>query len=358
MADHRTALLPRAAREEFDAVGALFTFHVDDLTKKLARAVLDKRKTQVAENRKLDVKKVSKTTFSELCDEFWKRRGRQVRFNGLQSMIGIWKAHFGDRPVKAIRQSDIEDFLNSRMDTHGITAATRNRHLAMLKSMFNKAVQWKHLDENPGVGIEMLRESPGRTRFLDKDEIRRLLETASDSLRPILILGLHTGMRRGEILGLRWEDVDLKIRMISVRVSKSGEGRMIPIDDTLAETLVDLSSRFQKGYVFPSPCLAGRPMTDFNQPFRRVARKAEIQNIRFHDLRHTFASHLVMNGVDIRTVQELLGHRHLTMTMRYANLSPDHQIRSAKVLDSAYRTDTKTAQQPKKGSAGRSKLLK
>jgi integrase len=232
--------------------------------------------------------------------------------------------------------------LNSRMENDGISAATRNRHLAMLKSMFQCAIKWELMRENPARGIPKLRETGARTRFLDLSEIQRLIKAASNRFRPLLIAAIHTGMRRGELFNLRWPDIDLSNRILYVRQSKSGKQRAIPIDQTFYDVLRALPSRFQKGYVFPSPSKQGFPMVELKHTFRRLAKSAGIENVRFHDLRHTFASHLVMNGVDIRTVQELLGHASLTMTMRYAHLAPVHRTRALQILDSALATDTKT----------------
>ncbi len=181
-----------------------------------------------------------------------------------------------------------------------------------------------------------------RTRFLDKEEIQLLLNTSSKGFRPILITALHTGMRKGAILNLKWSDVDFKNRIITVQDSKSGKKRMLPMDDTLCETLSVLPTRFQKGYVFPSPVGKGKPLYDCRKQFSSAVKMAEIENIRFHDLRYTFASHLIMAGVDVMTVKELLGHASITMTMRYSHLAPDHRLRAIKTLDSAYQTDTKT----------------
>ena len=187
-----------------------------------------------------------------------------------------------------------------------------------------------------------LREKGARLRFLDTNEIQLLLQASSEDFRPVLITALHTGMRRGEILNLKWDDVNLKNRIITVQESKSGKKRMIPVDDTLYQTLRPLRSRFHKGYVFPLPGKPEKQWIDFRRRFRSAIRKAGIKDFRFHDIRHTFASHLVMNGVDIKSVQELLGHASLTMTMKYAHLAPDHRLRAIKTLDSAYLSDTKT----------------
>jgi integrase len=228
------------------------------------------------------------------------------------------------------------------MDEDKVSAATRNRHLTMLKAMFTKGIDWGLATGNPASGIGRLRENGARTRFLDGDEIERLLAAASEGFRPILITALHTGMRRGEILKLKWADVDFKNRIITIQESKSGKKRMLPMDDTLWEALSLLPTRFQRGYVFPSPVREGQPLFDFTRPFRNAVKEADIHNFRFHDLRHTFSSHLVMSGVDLMTVKELLGHASVTMTMRYSHLAPDHRMRAIKTLDSAYQTDTIT----------------
>jgi integrase len=152
-------------------------------------------------------------------------------------------------------------------------------------------------------------------------------------------------MRRGEILGLLWPDVDFHSRIITIQHSKSGKKRMIPMDDTLVSVLKGLPSRLKKGLVFPTSRESGGALTDINKTFTRLTAKVKIENLRFHDLRHTFASHLVMNGVDLVTVQQLLGHGSINMTIRYSHLAPEHRAKAVKVLDSAYTssaTDTKT----------------
>ena len=310
--------------------------------KTLAKKILAKKRVLVVEGRHLDKKQVPKTTFFDLCDQYWELWGKHKRMKGLSHMLEIWKQAIGNVAIKDLSQRRIEQFLTRRMEEDKVSAATRNRHLTMLKAMFNKGIEWGLANGNPAGGIGRLRENGARTRFLDGDEIQRLLTAASEGFRPILITALHTGMRRGEILNLKWPDVDFKNRIITVQDSKSGKKRMLPIDDTLYEALGVLPTRFQQGYVFPSPVKEGQPRFDFTRPFRNAVEKAGIHNFRFHDLRHTFASHLVMSGVDLMTVKELLGHASVTMTMRYSHLAPDHRMRAIKTLDTAYRTDTIT----------------
>jgi len=308
--------------------------------KTLAKKVLAKKRVLVVEGRHLDKKKVPRTTFFELCNQYWELWGKHKRMKGLSNMLEIWKKWFGNVPVTKLTQQKIEKFLNERMES--LSTATRNKHLRMLKAMFNKGLGWKLVSDNPTNGIRLLRENGARTRFLDGDEIQRLLTAASESFRPILLTALHSGMRRGEILNLKWPDVDFKNSIITVQESKSGKKRMLPMDDTLCEALSVLPTRFQRGYVFPSPVKEGQPRYDFKRQFKNAVTKADIHNFRFHDLRHTFASHLVMSGVDLMTVKELLGHATLTMTMRYSHLAPDHRMRAIKTLDSAYQTGTIT----------------
>jgi len=261
---------------------------------------------------------------------------------GLSHMLEIWKKGLGNVPVCELNQQRVEKFLNDRMAERKLSPATRNRHLAHLSSMFNRGKEWGLITSNPAQGIKPLRENGARTRFLDGDEIERLLAASTQTFRPILVTALHTGMRKGEILNLKWADVDFTNRIITIQESKSGKKRMLPMDDTVCETLKVLPSRFKKGYVFPSPMGEGKPLYDCRKQFSNAVKQADIHNFRFHDCRHTFASHLVMSGVDLMTVKELLGHATLTMTMRYTHLAPDHRMRAIKILDSAYRTDTKS----------------
>jgi integrase len=147
-----------------------------------------------------------------------------------------------------------------------------------------------------------------------------MLSAADEILRPLLIVALHTGLRRSELFALTWQDVDVKQEVIRVVHTKNGERREIPMTDTLRATVQQLPRRLASDYVFPGK--TGRGLVDVRKRFRRALQEAGIEGFVFHDLRHTFASHLVMAGVALVTVKEFLGHKDLKMTLRYAHLAP------------------------------------
>ena len=158
-----------------------------------------------------------------------------------------------------------------------------------------------------------------------------LLAAADASLRPVLVVALNTGMRRGELFKLRQEDVDFQNRFVRVVDSKNGESRGIRMNQTLLATHQKIPKRLDSPYVFAGK--TGKPRVDIKKRFATALRRVGIENLRFHDLRHTSASHLVMAGVDLATVRELLGHKSIDMTLRYAHPSPDHKRAAVQRLD-------------------------
>jgi integrase len=327
-------------------------------SKDMARAILTKKRTEVLEGRHFDKKKVSNATFFELCKEYTDRHLPHLKSKGKAEMVEIWKEGIGNSPLKDLTQNKVEKFLSDRMIEKDLAPGTYNRHLAMLKSMFNKGMEWEMIFENPAAPIKKLKEEGGRTRFLTSEEINKLIDGASDKFRPLVVSAVHTGMRRGELLSLLWVDVDFKNGIITVQHSKSGKKRMVPMDETVQTTLKELKAAQaaqrekdklkgnpqteETGVVFPTLRKTGGPITDTNHTFTRLADKVGIKNVRFHDLRHTFASHLVMAGVDLVTIQQLLGHGSINMTMRYSHLAPEHRAKAVKVLDRAFLTSAST----------------
>ena len=190
--------------------------------------------------------------------------------------------------------------------------------------------------------IEWLRAPKPDFDFLDFDEADRLVRAADGEWRCMILVALRTGLRQGELLALRWEDVDLKKGLLRVRQSvtrghvtepKSGKGRDIPLsDDALAAFK---AQRHLRGpLVFSARGWSDARKTECKHPLWRASKKAGLRRIGWHVLRHTFASHLAMRGVPLKAVQELLGHATMEMTMRYAHLSPNVPRDAVKALDS------------------------
>ena len=196
--------------------------------------------------------------------------------------------------------------------------------------MFNRAIVWGKVEHSPCKAIKLFKENNQRLRFLEKEEIDKLLRNCSKHLRPIVAVALNTGMRKGEILGLKWYDIDIKRSVIHLLDSKNGEKREVPINDIIKKTLIAVPKHPESQYIFCNK--EGKPYSDIKKSFFTALKKAGIINFHFHDLRHTFASHLVMSGVDLNTVRELLGHKSFEMTLRYNHLSPDHKKRAVDIL--------------------------
>ena len=212
-----------------------------------------------------------------------------------------------------------------------VKKATVNRELAFMKTMFNLAVEWGWLEENPTKCIKLLRGEEKRLRILNRDEIFRLIESASERLKPVLIAAVSTGMRKGEILNLKWKHVDLLGGFLRVENSKNGEARDVPIGSHLRDTLLELKKDGRPGdYVFSNK--NGERVRCVKEAFKQACRRAGISDFRFHDLRHTAASLLAAGVCDIITLQNILGHKTLAMTQRYAHLIPDKHEKTREIM--------------------------
>ncbi len=224
---------------------------------------------------------------------------------------------------------DLEKFKSEKI-REGLTNTTVNHYLKILKRLFNIAMDWGYAEDNPVKRVKLYSEKDTqKERILTREEEIRLLEVASDHIRPILIVALNSGMRRGEILKLVWNRISLERRQIQVVNTKSGRNRIIPINDVLFEVLNELEKKSE--YAFPNPD-TGRPYKTIRRSFENACRRAKIKGLRFHDLRHTFASRLVERGVDIVRVKELLGHSSVKVTERYTHSNQDERIRAVELL--------------------------
>jgi len=302
-------------------------------SKKLAAIVLGKRQVEVAEGRFLDRKVVQRTRFDEFAEVYleYSRTNKRNFSRECYLMRGL-RAAFGPRLLTEITSWDVERYKAQRIGA--VAPATVNRDLTLLKHMFTKAIAWGRATTNPVKAVKYLREANTRVRYLTEDEEDRLLGECSPNLRGLVVTALHTGFRRGELLALRWDDVDFRTGLVTVQAAytKNGERRAVPMTRTVTALLTELRRKRPHGeYVFEK-VRGGRYLSPRNG-FEAAVRRAGIRDFRFHDLRHTFASRLAMAGVGLQTVQELLGHKAMSMTLRYSHLSAAHRARAVSVLD-------------------------
>jgi integrase len=316
--------------------------------KKEAEAYLGKVQAAKREGRYhdiFDVKKESQLTLNDLAARYKENFGDQKAFaTSKRYLLDVVRGHFGDRRLSQVTYLDLETYRNRRKATPVMggkprTEASVNREMALISHMLTKAVEWGLLENSPfkkGKRL-MLKENNHRLRFLTEAEIEALLRSCDDlktytpHLRPIVETALHTGMRRGELLSLKWEQI--RNGFIYLTETKSGKGRQIPINDRLAEVFREVrrGNQLKSPYVFCDS--QGRRFLEVKRSFASACRRAGIEAFRFHDLRHTFASRLVMRGASLKAVQELLGHASMAMTMRYAHLSHEHLRDSVNLLN-------------------------
>lgn len=270
---------------------------------------------------------------SELIQDFLELHAKhsKITWETDEKRLRAIKRHFGDVLVHEITAARLEEYRVSRLG-EGASKSTVNRELSLLKTAFNKAIEWGKISDNPIKKIKFYSEKENaRTRYLDQDEKVRLLTACPIPTKRIVFFALNTGMRQGEILGLRWKDIDYKANVIAIKHSKAGRPRYVSMNTELTEMLKSMPSVSE--YVFGSGDSSGQPKWGlYHNFFERAVRQAKIADFCFHDLRHTFASDLVMKGADLKTVSELLGHATMRMTERYSHLSPAHKLVAVEML--------------------------
>jgi integrase len=261
-----------------------------------------------------------------------------------EERIALLNKHFADQWLLDITAKDVEEFRVKRL-AEGVKPSTVNRDLAVLKGMFSKAIEWGYLFDNPAKRIKPYREDNRRENFLSEEQAKSLIETCSEWLRPLVTVALHTGMRRGELLGLRWRDVDFKNTCLHLDASatKGGRARKVPMNATAKGALEALrKASAVKGLdarVFEGP-EGGTIANNIARDFGKAVQKAGLGDFTFHDLRHSCASFLVKAGESLNTVREILGHRSIAMTLRYAHLSPSHQAEAVAALDRLFAAES------------------
>jgi integrase len=240
--------------------------------------------------------------------------------------LAIISPAFDDRPAEGITKGEIQEWLLEQTDERGWSAATRNRYQAAFSLVFRVAVDNEKLTINPAARIKRKAEHNDRIRFLSHKEETKLTAVIHENwphYLPAFFISIHTGIRSGEQFGLQWSDVSLTRKTITLHRTKAGKTRHIPLNAVALAAFKELqASGHPHGPVFLNT--EGQPLRSSRDWFEPAVEKAELRDFTWHCNRHTFASRLVMAGVDIRTVAALMGHGTIQMTMRYAHLAPEH----------------------------------
>lgn len=269
--------------------------------------------------------------------------------------------------IDAISGRDLEQIRTAWMQA-GNKASTVNRKMGSISGVFSRAVEWEYIDMHPLAKLKQLKvDSLGQVRFLDIDETKRLREALdarqdemrteresankwradrgkhqmqsllqlpfTDHLKPMVLVSLNTGMRRGELFDLKWSAVSFKTNTITAAgdTTKTSDTRHIPMNKETVSVLEHWKKQADKSrYVFPSQ--DGSRLEDVKSAWLRLLARANIEGFRWHDMRHDFASRLVMAGVPLNTVRDLLGHSDIKMTLRYAHLAPGTKAAAVELI--------------------------
>ena len=314
-------------RDKWESVGK-----VGEVTKGIAQAMLDKRKRQVKRG-ELDEIDAEIPTLQEFSNEYltyikYVKRNRSWK----SSILHLKKLneYFEHRKLSQITVKDIDDFKLIRL--RDVKPSSLNRELATLSHLFNYAKRQKrYFGENPVSISKLLPEHNQVERTLTLEEEERLLNNCPNYLRVIVVCALNTGMRIGEIISLKWNNVDLDNNVITLEHTntKNKKSRRIPTNSYLRNLLIEQKLKVGNAdHVFlNSKGVPYKRYDSLNQAFRRAKKMAGIENLRFHDLRHSAATRMAESGVSIIAINKILGHADLKTTMRYAH--PDDSLKDA-----------------------------
>lgn len=242
--------------------------------------------------------------------------------------------------VRHCTREHIENYLRQRRE-QGISPKTFNEELRLLKNLFKTAIEKGYCKNNPCSNISNMKYSPPPPRFFSKEEIYLILENATPRFKEMWEFLLNTGLRLGELANLEWSDIDEENDIIHIQVKdfwkpKNSQPRQIPMNKTVKEILVKRKEVNESArWVFVS-----KNGTQIQYPTRKtlvaLLEKLGMKKATIHTFRHTFASNLVMAGVDLPTVQKLMGHSTIQMTMKYAHLAPEHIKSAVEKLEKSY----------------------
>lgn len=322
--------------------------------------------------------KAEAITFTIYIENYYKPWIEANRKRG-KDYIHQLKSHFskklGNKLLQAINPFTIEEWRTTYLEK-GIKPATLNRYITALKAAISKAVEWELIDSHPLAKLKLSKvDNISRVRYLSVEEeagLRNALDqreeklklgreranvwrlergystmdslqkqTFADHIKPMVLLSLNTGLRRGELFNLTWQDINFSRALLTVVATsaKSGKTRHIPLNTEALVTLQAWQQQTKKmGLIFASK--TNQPFNNIKKAWANILKQAEITQFRWHDLRHHFASSLIMLGVDLNTVRELLGHSDIKMTLRYAHLAPEHKANAVAKLTQGVVTQT------------------
>ena len=301
------------------------------------------RKARAAEMVRVEHSKVlgftapGEETFDVIATRFLAHQRARLTPKSYERENGIVKQHlskFFTGPLASVRRLDVQRYVTKR--TGEVSGHSVQKELNILKHLVRLAVEWEVVPFNAAQGVKCPRVAPGRVRYLQPGELRLVLESAPELIRPIIALAACTGMRRSELLGLRWLNVDLMNGRVMLSQTKNGDGRIVYLNESAKAAIRSLQfdqKTRSTDLLFQS--LTGEQVS---MAFKRTCKAVAIADFRFHDLRHTAASWLRMRGADIHTVAQLLGHKDLRMAARYQHLSPTFLAEAVAQLDLAYGT--------------------
>jgi integrase len=309
-------------------------------TREMAKDALRARLGEIAQGR-FNLEKTRKPIpFSKLAERY-REYGKATKqaWEEEKHVFDSFAKLFGETPLSQISTWQIEKWKTERRKE--VKPGTVNRQLTVIKHAFRMAVQWGMTAHNPASSVKRLPVNDQRTRFLTAQEILELLKACeaqivSPWLLPLVTLALNTGMRQGELLRLTWDHVDLDRGVITVKQTKNLRLKTIAINEPARQALTWLNENRYGDYLFMWPWSEPLGRTTAYDAFKKACDEAKITDFRFHDLRHTFASHLVMAGVDLVTVKELLGHVGIAMTVRYSHLVKEHKAQAVAKLEPTF----------------------
>jgi integrase len=319
-----------------DAGGRRHQRKVDARTMEQAKSALGAERVRAEMARTLRFAPPTEESFADVARQYLVHQKARISPANYERERGIVEDHlksFFAGELRAIRRATVQRYITERL-AH-VSNATVTKELNVLKHLLELAVsEWEYIPMNPARRIKPPKAPPGRVRYLQPTELRAVLAAAPPWLRAIVALAVATGMRRSEILKLRWLDVDLNGRRVLLPQTKNGEGRIVYLNHLALQAIESLPVTEKTNptdLLFP-----GLDGAWVSVAFVRVCRGLSISDFHFHDLRHTAASWLRMQGADIHTVAQLLGHKDLRMAARYQHLSPAFLADAVGRLDSVF----------------------